>query len=326
MRYRNFGRLGWPVSEIGFGAWALGGSWGPQDDAESVAALHQALDLGCNFIDTALAYGDGRSERVIARVLRERSGGDRIYVATKIPPAPGAWPPGPRDLITERFPAAYLRAKVEESLRNLQTDCLDLLQLHTWTRAWNRDPSALETLRELQREGKILGIGISTPEPDQNALNDLMRDGWLDAVQVIYNIFEQDPAAELLPLAAEHKVGVIVRVALDEGSLTGKFTAGTQFIGDDFRQRYFAGDRLARTAARVEKIRAVVGDRELDLATAALKFALKPAAVSTVIAGMRNPEQARRNCAVGDMPPMSDDVEQALFAHQWRRGQWYDGK
>jgi len=326
MRYRVFGRLGWPVSEIGFGAWALGGSWGPQDDAESVAALHQALDLGCNFIDTALAYGNGRSERVIARVLRERSGVDRIYVATKIPPAPGAWPPGPRDLITERFPAAYLRAKVEESLRNLQTDCLDLLQLHTWTRAWNRDPSALETLRELQREGKILGIGISTPEPDQNALNDLMRDGWLDAVQVIYNIFEQDPAAELLPLAAEHKVGVIVRVALDEGSLTGKFTAGTQFIGDDFRQRYFAGDRLARTAARVEKIRAVVGDRELDLATAALKFALKPAAVSTVIAGMRNPEQARRNCAVGDMPPMSDDVEQALFAHQWRRGQWYDGK
>ena len=326
MRYRNFGRLGWPVSEIGFGAWALGGSWGPQDDAESVAALHQALDLGCNFIDTALAYGDGRSERVIARVLRERSGVDRIYVATKIPPAPGAWPPGPRDLITERFPAAYLRAKVEESLRNLQTDCLDLLQLHTWTRAWNREPSALETLRELQREGKILGIGISTPEPDQNALNDLMRDGWLDAVQVIYNIFEQDPAAELLPLAAEHKVGVIVRVALDEGSLTGKFTAGTQFIGDDFRQRYFAGDRLARTAARVEKIRAVVGDHEPDLATAALKFALKPAAVSTVIAGMRNPEQARRNCAVGDMPPMSDDVEQALFAHQWRRGQWYDGK
>jgi aryl-alcohol dehydrogenase-like predicted oxidoreductase len=261
MKHRTFGRLGWQVSEIGFGAWALGGSWGPQDDAESVAALHQALDLGCNFIDTALAYGHGRSERVIARVLGERSDVDRVYVATKIPPAPGAWPPGPRDLITERFPAAYLRAKVEESLRNLQTDCLDLLQLHTWTRAWNREPSALETLRELQLEGKILGIGISTPEPDQNALNDLMRDGWLDAVQVIYNIFEQDPAAELLPLAAEHKVGVIVRVALDEGSLTGKFTAGTHFIGDDFRQRYFAGDRLARTVARVEKIRAVVGDQ-----------------------------------------------------------------
>jgi len=326
MKYRTFGRLGWQVSEIGFGAWALGGSWGPQDDSESVAALHAALDLGCNFVDTALAYGNGRSERVVARVLRERAVGDRVYVATKIPPAPGAWPPGPRDDLAKRFPAAYIRAKVEESLRNLQSDCLDLLQLHTWTRAWNRNPSALETLRELQREGKIAGIGISTPEPDQNALNDLMRDGWLDAVQVIYNIFEQDPAAELLPLAADNKVGVIVRVAFDEGSLTGKFTTKTQFTGDDFRQLYFAGDRLARTVERVEKIRATVGDREPDLAAAALKFALKPAAVSTVIAGMRNRDQACRNCAVGDMPPMADELERELFAHQWRRGQWYDGK
>lgn len=326
MKYRTLGRLGWQVSEIGFGAWALGGSWGPQDDAGSAAALHAALDLGCNFIDTALAYGNGRSERVVASVLRERGAGERVYVATKIPPTPGAWPPGPRDGIAERFPSAYLRAKVEESLRNLQTERIDLLQLHTWTRAWNPNPSALETLRDLQREGKIAGIGISTPEPDQNALNDLMRDGWLDAVQVIYNIFEQDSAAELLPLAADHRIGVIVRVALDEGSLTGKFTAKTQFIGDDFRQRYFAGDRLERTVERVEKIRVTVGGREPDLATAALKFALKPAAVSTVIAGMRNPDQARRNCAVGEMPPMADELERELFAHQWRRAQWYDGK
>lgn len=326
MKYRTFGRLGWQVSEIGFGAWALGGGWGPQDDGDSVAALHAALDLGCNFVDTALGYGNGRSERVVGRVLRERTGADRIYVATKIPPAPGAWPPGPRDDIEKRFPAGYIRTKVDECLRNLQTECLDLLQLHTWTRAWNRHPSALETLRELQREGKILGIGISTPEPDQNALNDLMRDGWLDAVQVIYNIFEQEPAAELLPLAAEHKVGVIVRVAFDEGSLTGKFTAETRFGDDDFRRNYFAGDRLDRTVQRVEKIRAAVGDREPDVAAAALKFALKPPAVSTVIAGMRNPDQARRNCAVGDLPPMSDELERTLFAHQWRRGQWYDGK
>lgn len=326
MRYRTFGRLGWQVSEIGFGAWALGGSWGPQDERDSVSALHKALDCGCNFIDTALAYGNGLSERIVARALKERGASDRIYVATKIPPAPGAWPPHPRDEINARYPAHYLRAKVEESLRNLQTGRIDLLQLHTWTRAWNRNPSALETLRELQREGKILGIGISTAEPDQNALNDLMRDGWLDAVQVIYNIFEQDPAAELFPLAQEQKVGVIVRVAFDEGSLTGKFTAATEFGRDDFRRRYFAGDRLARTVARVEKIRAAVGDREPDLATAALKFALKPPAVSTVIAGMRNQDQAQRNCSVGELPPMSDELERELFAQQWRRGQWYDGK
>lgn len=325
MRYRMFGRLGWEVSEIGFGAWALGGGWGPQDDRESVAALHTALDAGCNFIDTALGYGDGRSERVIGRVLRERKG-ERIYVATKIPPVSGAWPPAPRDDIEVRYPEAHLRAKVEECLRNLGTERLDLLQLHTWTRAWNRHPVALETLRALQKEGKIEGNGLSTPEPDQNAFNDIMRGGWLDAVQVIYNIFEQEPAAEMLPLAREHGVGIIVRVVFDESALTGKFTADTKFPEGDFRNNYFAGDRLARVVERVEKIRATVGGREPDLATAALKFALKHPAVSTVIAGMRNADQAARNCAVADQPPMSDALEHDLRGHAWRRGFWYGGK
>lgn len=325
MNHRTFGRLGWHVSEIGFGAWALGGGWGPQDDKASLAALHTALDAGCNFIDTALAYGNGHSERVIGRVLRERKG-ERVYVATKIPPAPGAWPPMPHDDIAERYPETYLRAKVEECLRNLGVECIDLLQLHTWTRAWNRHPAALETLRALQREGKIQGIGLSTPEDDQNAFNDLMRGGWLDAVQVIYNIFEQEPAAELLPLAAENGVGIIVRVVFDEGALTGKFTKDTKFPEGDFRNHYFAGDRLQRVVDRVGKIRATVGDREPDLATAALKFALKHPSVSTVIAGMRNADQASRNCAVGSRPPMSDALERDLRAHAWRRGFWYGGK
>lgn len=325
MKHRTFGRLGWQVSEIGFGAWALGGGWGPQEDKDSLAALHAALDLGCNFIDTALAYGEGRSERLIGQVLRERKG-ERVYVATKIPPAPGAWPPGPHDDIEVRYPESYLRTKVEECLRNLGTDRIDLLQLHTWTRAWNRNPVALETLRTLQKEGKIEGIGLSTPEPDQNAFNDLMRGGWLDAVQVIYNIFEQEPAAEMLPLAAEHGVGIIVRVVFDEGALTGKFTKDTKFPEGDFRNNYFAGDRLGRAVERVEKIRATVGDREPDLATTALKFALKHPAVSTVIPGMRNADQAARNCAMSDQPPMSDALERDLRAHAWRRGFWYGGK
>src|SRR5688500_8470491 len=166
MKYRTFGRLGWEVSEIGFGAWAVGGSWGTQSDDDSVAALHRALDLGCNFIDTAQVYGDGRSERVIGRVLRERTGRGRVYVATKIPPATGDWPPSPYDRIEERYPEAYLRQRLERSLRDLQTDCIDVLQLHTWTRAWNRQPAVLETLRKFQKEGKLRGIGISTPEQD----------------------------------------------------------------------------------------------------------------------------------------------------------------
>jgi len=326
MKYRIFGRLGWRISEIGFGAWAIGGAgWGKQSDDESVRALHKALDLGCNFIDTAQGYGDGHSEQIIGRVLRERNG-ERIYVATKIPPQSGAWPPTPYDKMERRYPEAYIRERVETSLRNLQTDCLDLLQLHTWTRAWNQKPRALEVLRALQKEGKLHGIGISTPEHDQNSLVELMHGGWLDAVQVIYNIFEQEPAAEFLPVALEHGVGVIVRVAFDEGSLTGKFTEQTKFAEGEFRNNYFAGDRLARTVKRVKKIKATIGAAEPDMATAALKFALKPAAVSTVIPGMRTARQAELNCGVSDLPAMSDELEIQLRAHAWQRGLWYPGK
>ena len=187
-------------------------------------------------------------------------------------------------------------------------------------------PTALEVLRRLQKEGKLHGIGISTPEQDQNSLVDLMRGGWLDAVQVIYNIFEQEPAAEFLPVALENRVGVIVRVAFDEGALTGKFTAQTKFMEGEFRNHYFAGDRLARTVQRVEKIKAAVGSAEPDMVTAALKFVLKPAAVSTVIPGMRNEQQAELNCGVSDQAAMTDELEMKLREHAWRRGVWYSGK
>ncbi|HEX9473308.1 MAG TPA: aldo/keto reductase [Steroidobacteraceae bacterium] len=326
MKYRSFGRLGWNVAEIGFGAWAVGGGWGNQSDEDSRVALHRALDLGCNFIDTAQGYGDGRSERIIAQVLKERHGDQRVYVATKIPPAPGSWPPSPYDDIEARYSAAYLRQRLERSLRELRTECIDLLQLHTWTRAWNRNPTALATLRQFKQEGKVLAIGVSTPEHDQDSVLDLMRGGWVDSVQLIYNIFEQEPQAELLPAAVEHKVAVIVRVAFDEGALTGKLTPQTVFAEGDFRQRYFAGDRLQRTVDRVEAIRRTVGEREPDLATAALKFALKPAAVSTVISGIRNTRQADMNLAVSAQAPMSDALEQDLRAHTWRRNFWFAGK
>lgn len=328
MKYRTFGRLGWQVSEVGFGAWQIGeAAWGGQKEDDSLAALNTALDLGCNFIDTAQGYGDGRSEQVIAKVLSDRkSQRDRVYVATKIPPAPGAWPPTPYDRIEDRYPESYLRERLERSLKDLKTDRIDLLQLHTWTRAWNRNPVALESLRKLQKEGKIIGIGISTPEHDQDSLVDLVRGGWLDAVQVIYNIFHQQPQAELFPDAQEHKVAVIVRCALDESGLGGRLTAETKFDESDFRRRYFAGDRLERTVRRVEKIREEVGSAENDVATVAIKFALKPQAVSTVIVGTRNAEQAKRNCGVSDQSPLSDDLERKLRTHNWIRSFWYAGK
>jgi len=327
MRYRPFGRLGWQVSEIGFGAWPLGGGmWGEQSDEDSVAALHRFLDLGGNFIDTAQGYGDGRSERVIARALAGRPGGSRVYVATKIPPRPGAWPPSPYDAIEDRYDEAYLRQRLERSLRDLQTDCIDLLQLHTWNRAWNRDPRALEVLRKFKHEGKVLGVALSLPDHDPDCANELMRQGLVDSVQLIYNIFDQDPQAEAMPTARQHGVAVIVRLPFDEGALTGKFTRGTVFAEGDFRRRYFEGDRLERVLRRVDAIRGALGTDEPDLAAAALKFALKPHAVSTVIPGMRNVRQVGMNCAVSDQPPLGDEVEQRLRAHGWRRSNWYQGK
>ena len=324
MQYRKLGRTGLDVSEIGFGAWAIGGSWGPQNEKDSIEALHKALDLGVNFIDTAAGYGNGKSERIIAEVLKTRQ--EKVWVATKTPPLPGHWPPSPYDDMDERYPEKYLRENVEERLRNLQTDCIDVLQLHTWTRAWNRNPRPFEILRKLQAEGKIRAIGVSTPEQDQNSVIDLMRGGWIDSVQVIYNIFEQEPAAELLPVAQEMNVGIIVRVVFDEGSLTGKFTPETRFAPDDFRNNYFAGDRLERSVRRAETLKVEIADTGLTLAQVALKFALMHPAVSTVIPGIRNVAQAEANTAASEIAPLSDAVMLKLREHNWQRGFWNGGK
>jgi aryl-alcohol dehydrogenase-like predicted oxidoreductase len=329
MHYRSFGKHGFNTSEIGFGAWAIGGSWGAQSDAESVAALHRSLDLGVNFIDTAAGYGNGRSERLIAGVLADRAAAgkkEKTFVATKTPPTLGIWPPSPYCRAEERYSEGHLRANVAERLRHLSAERIDLLQLHTWTRAWNRHPTPFKILRQLQREGKIGLVGVSTPEHDQNSVIELMRGGWIDAVQVIYNLFEQEPAAELLDVARECGVGVIVRVALDESALTGKLTPGTRFAADDFRSGYFAGDRLARTIHRVEGIKKDLAGTGYTLPQAALKFVLAHPAVSTVIPGIRNVAQAEANCAVSDLPALPPDLLLKLRHHNWRRGVWYGGK
>ena len=329
MKNRPFGKHGFHCSEIGFGAWAIGGSWGTQADTDSIAALHHALDLGCNFIDTAAGCGNGRSEKLIAQVLRERAAAgkvNKVFVATKTPPSQGPWPPSPYCKADERYSEAYLRENIAERCAFLGTNRLDLLQLHTWTRAWNSDPTPFKILRVLQREGIIGLIGISTPEHDQNSVIDLIRGGWIDSVQVIYNLFEQEPAAELLDVAKKHGVGVIVRVAFDEGVLTGKFTPATQFSSDDFRSSYFAGDRLGRAVQRAEAIREDISSTGLTMAQAALKFVLAHPAVTTVIPVIRNPAQAEANCGASDLPNLAPDLLETLRRHNWRRAFWYGGK
>ncbi|MBB3209515.1 aryl-alcohol dehydrogenase-like predicted oxidoreductase [Rhodopirellula rubra] len=332
IKQNRLGRDGFEVSSLGFGGWALGGQWGVQDDSESVAALEKAIASGINFIDTAPGYGDGRSEHVIADMLSQLPPQVRetLHVATKTPPSAGPWPPSPYCRWQDRYSAAYIRSNVEERLKNLKTDCLDLLQLHTWTRAWNDDPQPLLVLQKLREEGKIRKIGVCTPEQDQNCVVQLMRDGLVDVVQIVFNLFEQEPAAQLLPVAEETGTGVIVRVSLDEGGLTGKYGADHQFPDDDFRSTYFGGDRMQRTADRVAEISADLEDLGLtddySLADAAIKFSQSHPAVSTVIVGMRNPEQAAKNVAAAGLPDFTPEVLQRLRRHQWLRGVWYGGK
>ena len=322
MKLRSFGKTGLRVSEVGFGAWALGESWwGKQDDGESLKALHRAAELGANFIDTAQVYGDGKSEKVVARFRKEWKG--QLTIATKTGPEAGTWPPSPYDPPSVAFSPAYLRANVEERLRNLQTDCIDILQLHTWTRAWNKNPEPFETLRKLKQEGKIRLIGVSTPEHDQDSVVDLIKGGWVDSVQVIFNLFDQEPVAEILPAALEHGVGIIVRVALDEGALTGKYSRETKFPAGDFRADYFRGERLGRVVDRIEPIKKDVEGSGFSLTQAALKFSLSHPAVSTMLVGMRNVAQAEANLAVSDLPDLPAALMQKLRLHNWRRGVWY---
>lgn len=324
MKYRQFGKTGMEVSEIGFGAWAIGGSWGFQNESDSLEALETALDQGVTFIDTAAGYGKGRSEKIIGEFLKSRS--ERVFVCTKTPPVAGKWPPSPYCKIEERYPEKYLRENVEERLKNLQVESLDVLLLHTWTRAWNDNPDALKILQKMKSEGLIKQIGISTPEHDQNCVVQLMRDGVVDVLQVIYNIFEQEPAAQLFPVAVETGTGIIVRVAFDEGVLTGKYKGDEQFARDDFRSNYYAGDRLERGVRRTEKIKEKFTNSGISMPELALKFALSHEAVSTVIPGIRNRKQALQNTAVSDLPDLKMETLEQLRDHMWNRGFWYAGK
>jgi aryl-alcohol dehydrogenase-like predicted oxidoreductase len=325
LRTRPFGKLGWPVSEISYGAWALGGgAWGRQDDRESIAALQRAIDLGVNLIDTAAGYGNGRSEQVIARALDGRR--EKIHLVTKTPPVAGHWPPQPHERVEDRYPEAHLRANLEERLRFLNTDCIDVLLLHVWSRSWNRDPAPLAVLERFKREGKIRAFGISTPDHDQDQLNTLLAAGRLDVIQLVYNLFEQQPAAEALPLAQASGTAVMGRLVFDEGSLTGKLRPDSTFPEGDFRRGYFGGDRVPRTVARVEAIREDLRDTPCTMAQAAIKFALAHPAMSTVIPGMRNLAQVEANIGASAAPDLPAELLARLRRHIWLRGNWHAGK
>ncbi|WP_329578416.1 aldo/keto reductase [Streptomyces sp. NBC_01361] len=317
MRYRELGRSGMSVSEIGYGAWGIGASgWVGATEDESVRALHRAVDLGVNFIDTARGYGE--SERIVGRVVRERTG-DEVLVATKVPPMNRIWPAPDGIDPVEAFPGAHIRESVETSLRVSGLDHFDVVQFHVWSDEWVGRGDWLQTVEELKKEGKIrlFGVSINDHQPD-NALA-LVRSGAVDTVQVIYNIFDQAPADALLPACEEHGVGVIVRVALDEGGLTGRITAGTTFPEGDFRARYFRDDRPAQVERKVAAIVADLGIAPDEIAENALRFVLSSPAVSTVIPGMRTVRNVERNTALSDGRPLTADQLAVLAGHRWQR-------
>jgi len=318
MRYRKLGRTGIEVSEIGYGAWGIGGAqWGGADDDESLQALHRAIDLGLNFLDTALAYGEGRSERLVGQVVRERE--ETVHVATKVPPKNRIWPAEEGAKLEDVFPPGYVRECAEQSLGNLGMETVDLLQLHVWNDDWTDSEELLGEVDQLRSDGKIRHFGISINDHQPSNALWLVRSGAIDTVQVIYNVFDQSPEDELLPACREHDVGVIARVPLDEGGLTGRIDADTEFEGDDFRASYFRGDRKREVHERATAIASDLGIDADQIAEAALRFILSEPAVSTVIPGMRSVRNVERNAAVGDGEGLPEEQVSALKAHRWDR-------
>jgi len=295
----------------------MGAMWGARDDANALAALKKGIEGGINFWDTAWVYGNGHSEQLIAQALQET--GAKIFVATKCPPKNQAWPAKEGVDVSEVFPAAYLIEMTEKSLVNLKTDCLDLQQLHVWNDTWLGQGDWLDAVEKLKSQGKIRYFGISMN--DHQAENGLkaVASGLVDSVQVIFNLFDQRPREKLFPLCLEKNVGVIVRVPLDEGGLSGKLSAQTKFPKGDWRAHYFKGDRLRETAERAEQFHFLLRDDLPSLPQAALKFCLSEPAVSTVIPGMRNLSHVASNLAVSAAKDFTPEELAKTHALAWPR-------
>ena len=316
MRYRAFGRMGDQVADVGFGTWGMGG-WSGSNDEASRAALRRGLELGCNFLDTARAYGNGHSEKLIRDALADWTRA-KPFIATKVPPKNGKWPARANYPLEDVFPADYIRWCTERSLKNLGVPCIDLQQFHVWTDAWAEDDRWQRAVADLKSEGLIRGVGISINrwEP-ANAIRALQT-GLIDAVQVVYNIFDQAPEDELFPICQELGVAVIARVPFDEGSLTGTMTVDDTWPPEDWRNLYFTPENLRATLDRVARMQDDV-PAGMDLPELALRFILHHPAVCTVIPGMRTERHVERNLAVSDGRPFPAGLLAAMRRHRWDR-------
>ncbi len=316
MKKRIFGRTGWKVSEIGYGMWGMAG-WKGSDDRESDRSLDLAVELGCNFFDTAWAYGEGRSELILNRLLKRHSEKD-LYVATKIPPKNFIWPSKREFTLDECFPREHILKYTEKSLKNIGVDTIDLQQFHVWEDGWADDERWQETINQLKEEGKIRAVGISVNRWEPNNSLQTLKTGKIDAVQVIYNIFDQAPEDELFPLCDKLQVAMIARVPFDEGTLTGNIRKNTTFPEGDWRASYFVPENLESSVEHADKLRPLIPEG-MTMAQTALRFILCNTTVSTIIPGMRKPHHVRENIDTSDGKGLPKDLLYELKKHRWDR-------
>lgn len=316
MQYRKFGRTQWPVSEIGYGMWGLAGWTGSEQD-EVDQSLERAVELGCTFFDTAWGYGAGKSEEILGALLK-RHAGKQLYAATKIPPKNFKWPSKAGYTLDECFPASHIIEYTEKSLKNLNVDTIDLQQFHVWEDSWAHMDEWQEAVEKLKKEGKVkhFGVSVNRWEPD-NVLNTL-KTGMIDSVQVIYNIFDQNPEDNLFPLCRELNIGVIARVPFDEGTLTGMLTKDTVFPKDDWRSTYFVPENLNSSVDHAEALRPLI-PAGMTMAEMALRFILCNDDVHTIIPGMRRLKNVNANIATSDGKKLEEALRQKLKGHRWDR-------
>lgn len=316
MKYRTFGRIGWQVSEIGYGMWGMGG-WKGSNDDESRASLQRAVELGCNFFDTAWGYGAGKSEGLLGELVRANPG-KKLYTATKMPPKNFKWPSRREYAVEDCFPPAHIQKYVESSLKNAGLASFDLMQFHTWEDSWLGDERWIHKMNELKRQGLFQAIGISLNRWEAWNGVKAVESGLIDSVQVIYNIFDQNPRDELFPACRKHNVAVIARVPFDEGSLTGTLTKESRWPDGDWRNTYFVPENLNASVDRAEALKPLV-PAGMTMPEMALRFILAEPTVSTIIPGMRKIKHVDNNLAASDAGPLAPNLQQELAKHRWER-------
>ena len=316
MKYRRFGRTGWNVREIGYGMWGMAGWSGSQDD-ESLGSLDRAVELGCNFFDTAWAYGEGHSEKLLGQVL-DAHRDKKLYAATKIPPKNRKWPSRRDFKLEDCFPPDYIFEFVDTSLGNIGVETLDLIQFHTWEDSWLDDESLPRAIEKLRASGKVRAVGISINRWEPAIGVRAVRSGLIDSVQVIYNIFDQNPEDELFPDCREKDVAVIARVPFDEGTLTGSITLESKWPASDWRSTYFVPQNLKASVEHADALKPLLKDG-MTLPEMALRFILNNPDVATIIPGMRKQRNVEANVAAAEKGPLPAALQAELKKHRWVR-------